>query len=98
MRSIILTILRCQGARLGSIWGVKPEIFLVVKLNWSTEGLSFQYQAYQLNYIGPFELSVYKKVQYLSINIKTKGKGDIVANGCANTSVADILNDFAEVS
>ena len=27
----------------------------------------------------------------------TKGKGDIMADGCADTSVADILNFFVEV-
>ena len=27
----------------------------------------------------------------------TKGKGDIMADGCADTSVADILNCFVEV-
>ena len=31
------------------------------------------------------------------MNLKTKGKGELMADGCANTSVAAIENSFAEV-
>ena len=51
----------------------------------------------KFNRIRSYILSESKQDLYFNMNLKSKHKGNLVADGCADVSVAEILYGFVEV-